>query len=95
MDAERLRESIATVRTQIEDLQAELEAGSRCADRIHADVKTIDDRVMTYVAQTARMTALLECAQELKKSIRDQRTILRDLRTSIDQLRQSIHERKR
>lgn len=95
MDAERLRESIATVRTQIEDLQAELEAGSRCVDRIHADVKTIDDRVMSYISQTARMTALLECATELKKSIQDQRTILRDLRRSINQVRQSIRERKR
>lgn len=95
MNAEWLRESIATVRTQIDDLQAELEAGSRCADRIHADVKTIDDRVMTHARHTARMTALFECVSELTKSIRDQRTILRDLRRSIDQVRQSMRERKR
>ena len=93
MDAERLRESIATVRTQIDDLQAELEAGARCADRIHADVKTIDDRVMNHLRQAARMTALLDCASELRKSIRDQRTILRDLRRSIHQVRQSIRTR--
>jgi hypothetical protein len=95
MDAERLRESIATVRTQIEDLQAELEAGARCADRIHADVKTIDGRAINQAYQFARITALLDCASELRQSIRDQRTILRDLRSSIDQVRQSIRERKR
>jgi predicted RNase H-like nuclease (RuvC/YqgF family) len=93
MDAERLRESIATARTQIEDLQAELEAGARCADRIHADVKTIDDRVMHHIRQTTRMTALLECASELRKSIQDQRAILGDLRRSVDKVRQSIRRR--
>ena len=95
MNADWLRESIATVRTQIEDLQAELEAGSRCADRIHADVKTIDGRVVNFISHTARMTALLESAADLKTSIQDQRAILRDLRTSIDQVRRSIRERKR
>jgi len=95
MDADRLRESIATVRTQIEDLQAELEAGSRCVDRIHADVKTIDGRVVNHVLQAARMTALLECASDLKKSIRDQRTILCDLRKSVDQVRNWIRARRR
>lgn len=94
MHAERLRESIATVRTQIEDLQAEVEAGARCANRIHADVKTIDPRAVDHVHQLSRMTALVDCVSELKKSIRDQRTILRDLRRSIDQVRQSIRERK-
>jgi predicted RNase H-like nuclease (RuvC/YqgF family) len=95
MNADRLRESIATVRTQIEDLQAELEAGARCADRIHADVKTIEDRVLNHLRLAARMTALCDCASELKKSIHDQRVILRDLRRSINQVRQSIRERKR
>ena len=95
MDADRLRESIATVRTQIDDLQAELEAGARCADRIHADVTTVDDRLLNHVRQAARMTALLDCVSELRKSIRDQRVIVRDLRRSINQVRQSIRERKR
>ena len=90
MNDERLRESIATARTQIEDLQAELEAGARFVDRIHADVKTIDDRVINHVRQTARMRALLGCASELKKSIRDQQAILRELRRSVDQLRHSL-----
>ena len=95
MDAEWLRESIATVRTQIEDLQAEVEAGARCADRIHANVRTIDGHAINHFQHTARMTALLGSASELKKSIRDQRTLLRDLRRSLDQVRQSIRARMR
>jgi len=91
---EGLHQTIATVRTQIEDLWAELEAGARCANRIHADVKIIDDRVMTHLRQAARMTALLKSADELKKSIQDQRSILRDLRQSVDRIRQSIRDNK-
>jgi bacterioferritin-associated ferredoxin len=94
MNGERLHDSIATARTQIEDLQAELEVGARCADRIHADVKIIDDRVMNHLRQASRMTALLVSADELKKSIRDQRNILRDLRQCVDRVRQSIREFK-
>ena len=94
MKAERLHDSIATVKTQIDDLQAEVEAGARCADRIHADVK-VDDRVMNHRRQAARMTALLENAEELKKSIQDQRRILRDLRQSVDLVRRSIRETKK
>ncbi len=93
MKAELLRESIATVRTQIEDLQSELEAGARCADHVRAGVKVIDDSVTTHLRSTERLTALLERADELKKSIEEQRTLLRDLRSSFDQLRRSLRER--
>jgi len=95
MNAQRLHASVSTARTQIEDLQAELEAGARCVDRIQSDVKTIDGRTLNYFRQTARMTALLESAEELKKSIREQQDLLRDLRRSVDQVRQSIRERRK
>ena len=95
MKVEGLHDSISIVRTQIEDLRAELEAGARYADRIHADVKIIDDRVVNHLRQTARMSALVESADELKKSIRDQRGILRDLRQSVDRIRQSIRDNKK
>lgn len=94
MKAERLHHSIAAVRTQIDDLEAELEAGARCAERIRTDVKVIDDRVMNHLRNAARMTALLEAADDLKRSIRDQRQILRDLRQSVDRVRRSIRENK-
>ena len=95
MNAERLHDSISTVRTQIEDLQAEVEAGARCVDKIQSDVKTIDDRTLNYFRHTARTTALLQCADELKKSIEEQRDLLRELRRSVDQVRQSMRERRR
>jgi hypothetical protein len=51
--------------------------------------------VMTHIRQAARMTALVDCASELKKSIRDQRAILRDLRRSVDHVRHWIRWSKR
>lgn len=96
MNAELLlRESIATVRTQIEDLQSEMEAGARYADHLQAGVKVMDDSVVTYLRSTSRLSALLERADELKKSIGEQRALLRDLRSSFDQLRRSLRERPR
>jgi conjugal transfer/entry exclusion protein len=87
-------DSITAARTRLDDLQAEMEAGARCAERIRADASAMDSRVATYIRQTERLHALLHCADELKASITEQRTILRDLRLSIDQVRHAIRRRK-
>ena len=85
-------ESISAARTQLDDLQAEMEAGARCAERLCADVT--DERVETYMLQVARLHALVECADALRSSLAEQRTILRDLRASINQVRDAIRNRK-
>jgi hypothetical protein len=87
-------DSIAAARTQLDDLQAEMEAGARCAERICADASAMDSRVATFVRQTERLHALLHCADELKVSIAEQRAILRDLRSSIDQVRRAVRVRR-
>ena len=74
-------DSIAAARTRLDDLQAEMEAGARCAERIRADASEMDSRVVNFVRQTERLHALLHCADELKVSITEQRAILRDLRS--------------
>jgi len=86
-----LRESVAAVRTQIEDLQAEMEAAARCADHIHTDMQIIDGRSARHSRLTTRFTSLLRRADELKKSIEEQQALLRDLRTSFGELRRSLH----
>ena len=87
-------DSITTARTRLDDLQAEIEAGARCAERICADAFEMDNRVATYIRQTERLHSLLHCSDELKASIREQRTILRDLKLSIEQVRHAIRRRK-
>ena len=95
MKTESLRGSIATVRTQIDDLQAEMEAGARCADHLQSDVQVIDGSALNHLRLTNHLTALVEHADELKKSIREQRTLLRELRGSFDELRRSLREHRK
>lgn len=87
-----LRVSIDTARTCLEDLQAEVEAGARCAERIYLSASGIDSRVSIHLQQAARFAALIECAGELKESIGQQRAILHELRTSLEKVRISLRK---
>jgi hypothetical protein len=89
-----LSASIVTARAQVNDLQAEIEAGARCADRIRVEA-TIDERVITHLQYAARLGSLTQCVRELQASIAEQRSILRDLRNSLDSLRQALREQSR
>lgn len=91
--ADALHSSLTAARTCLEDLQAEIEAGSRCAERIHVNA-TIDDRVLLHQQEAARLGALRRCAEDLKASIAQQRGILQELRRSIDELRRAMRNRR-
>lgn len=93
--ADSLRESIDSVRTWLDDLQAELEAGARCAERIHDDATTLDARVVNHGSQLEELRALVERVRELRTSIREQRTLLRNLRGSVNHVRRSIRDLRR
>jgi hypothetical protein len=88
--ADQLRQSLDSARTHLADLQAEMEAGARHVERIHADATSRDPRVETFLRQTARHHTLSEHVGELKASIKQQRALLRDLRASLDRVRQSV-----
>lgn len=92
--AHAIRECLDTARAHLDDLQSEIEAGARCADRIHDGARTIDSRMLTALQSAARLEALRDCVTELRGSIAEQRTILRGLRTSVNQLRQSLRGRR-
>jgi hypothetical protein len=91
---DELQLSLTAARACLEDLQAEIEAGSRYVERIHADAHTIDRRVLTYQRGCERLEALRRCAADLKASILEQRGLLRDLRRSIDEMRLALRQRK-
>jgi hypothetical protein len=88
-----VRATIVTARTQVNDLQAEIEAGARCADRMRVEA-AIDERVITHLQYAARLGSLTQCVCELQASIAEQRSILRDLRHSLDSLRHALREQK-
>ena len=86
--------SFVTARTQVNDLQAEIEAGARCADRMRVEAAAIDERVITHLQYAAQLGSFTQCVRELQTSIAEQRSILRDLRGSLDSLRQALREEK-
>ena len=92
--ADAIHECLDTARAHLDDLQSEIEAGARCADRIHDGANTIDSRLLTTLQSAARLGALRDCVTELRASIVVQRTILRDLRASVNQVRQSLRVRR-
>ena len=95
MHAATLGESLSAVRVQLDDLQAEMEAGDRCAIRIQSGAAAIDERVVAHLQHTARRDALLQCASELRASIAQQREILRELRGTVNQIRAELRSRTR
>lgn len=93
--ADLLELSVDSIRTRLADLEAELEAGARCADRIHAGTATLDGRVIEHGVRVAEWRALVDRVAELKASIKEQRTLLAELRTSMNQVRRSARELRR
>lgn len=95
ISAETLRVSLAAARTHLDDLQAEIEAGSRCAERIHLDVSLRDVREPRQHRENARFASLARYAVELAASIAEQRTILRELRALINDMRLALRLRRK
>ena len=89
---ELLASSVDTVRTRLDDLQAEIEASARCAEQMHVDAATLDPHVVDHARRMAEFRALIDRIAELRCSIGEQRTLLRDIRASIDQVRRSARE---
>ena len=88
-----LRDSLAAVRVQLDDLQADMEAGDRCAVRIQSNATSIDERLAAHLQHAARCGALRQCASELRASIAQQREILTELRGTVNEIRAELRSR--
>ena len=72
------------VRTQLEDLQSEFEAGARTIDTIAAAMHEMRSALLSkHLGQAALAGTLVRRISELRKSVRQQRATLRELRRSI------------
>lgn len=81
----------ASAETHLNDLQAELEAGSRRLDHIHDQGERIRDALFTtQMEQAARMGSLVERIGELVACVKQQRAMMRELRHDIRELRASL-----
>jgi hypothetical protein len=77
----------AVAETHFNDLQAEVEAGSRKIDQIEHDAARIRETLMiNQLDQAALMGALIRRIGELKDSVRQQRVTMGELRHDIRKL---------
>ena len=90
-----LESSVDMARTRLDDLQAELEAAARCAERIHEGATTLDSRVVAHGRRLAEFRAIMQRIVELRASIQEQRLLRRDLRASMNRVRRSARELRR
>lgn len=72
------------VRTQLEDLQSEFEAGARTIDTIADTVLEMRTALLSQqLEQAALAGTLVRRVSELRKSVRQQRATLQELRRAI------------
>jgi SMC interacting uncharacterized protein involved in chromosome segregation len=84
----RLRDIAAVAETHLDDLQADMEAGSRHLQRIRTEGEQLRDSLFeTQIEQAALMGSLLKRIRDLKESLQQQRLTMRDLRRDIGELR--------
>jgi chromosome segregation ATPase len=88
-------DTIELIETGLDDLQAEMEAGSRHMIRAREELKALDERIAPVVAKRERMGDLKERLADILGSMRQQRALVRDLRTEVRRLRNRITQNGR
>jgi predicted RNase H-like nuclease (RuvC/YqgF family) len=83
-------DAITVVRTQVEDLSAELEAGTRAVERMRTDAERVAALLRCQSDETTHMMALLHEIDELRARLRQQRATTRQLRHSVGVLRHKV-----
>jgi hypothetical protein len=85
-----IRETLGRARAQLDDLQAELEAGSREAEKVldcaHRIERSADGQRQTADA----LVRLRRRAIELRRSPSEQRALMRQLRDSLNSIRREL-----
>ncbi|HEX2442665.1 MAG TPA: hypothetical protein VHJ77_01875 [Vicinamibacterales bacterium] len=85
-----IRETLGTARTQLNDLQAELEAGSREAEKVLDCAHRIEQCVDGQRQAADALVRLQRRAIELRRSLSEQRALMRQLRDSFDSIRRQL-----
>ena len=85
-----IRETLGTARAQLDDLQAELEAGTREADKIANCAATLDTVTTQHCEAEDELSRLQQRTAGLCASLREQRALMKQLRESFDHLRRHV-----
>jgi len=84
-----------TAETRLNDLQADVEAGSRLVTQIYHQAFRIRDVLDRSNPARERLRSLLKQSTKLKACVVQQRTLLRELRHDIRRLRDVAEARRR
>jgi len=80
-----LKNCIASIATNLDDLQSGLEAFTRAVDTLHADTEKLDGLIGDPLRRS-----VARHVKQVRACARDQRTALRQLRESIAHLRKEL-----
>ena len=80
-----LRDRIASIGANLDDLQAGIEAGSRAAHSLQTDTTKFDG-----LPAAPLLRALVEHVKDLQECARDQRAALQELRDGISRLQREL-----
>jgi predicted RNase H-like nuclease (RuvC/YqgF family) len=83
-------DAVTVVRTQVEDLRAEVEAEARAVERMRTEACQIATLLRSRSRETVQMGALLRRIDELRACVRQQRSTTRQLRQSVAVVRLKV-----
>lgn len=89
-DSAVMKQAVVAARARLDDLQAELEAGARFAQKIECDLAALSGRI-THRG-FGEIEDLMSRLAALRASVRAQRRLMSELRGSLDYLRQHMGE---
>jgi predicted RNase H-like nuclease (RuvC/YqgF family) len=85
-----VRQTVVAARAQLDDLLAELEAGTRFVTRIERDFAGLENPMTGNQRGREEMRHLTEQLCELRGSLRQQRMLMTQLRQCFDTLRRQL-----
>jgi chromosome segregation ATPase len=88
-----IRDALGTARAQLDDLQAELEAGNRQAQKLLNCAFALDGAAAEHRTTAEQLSRLRERAADLQESLREQRALMNQLRDSLNDLRRHFSRR--
>jgi hypothetical protein len=84
-----IKDRMAGIAANLDDLQSGLEACSRAADALHNESKRVDG-ILKHIKSAPLIGSLVRHAADLLACARDQREALRELRDGIGRLQQEL-----
>jgi hypothetical protein len=86
-------QAVATARAQLDDLTAELEAGSRFVERIQSGFSTLNGHLLHSQRLREDVAHLVSRLGDLRASVGQQRVLMTQLRECFDTLRRRVGRR--